>query len=199
MIGEMWQRDPLPADLYSLSRTMRAADADEISLMIESRDWNAYACRLYRMLPYALYARVFGLDRPSRAILFVGIWPTNETRALGSAALFATDEFPLLAGMFVRHMRRFVVPAQLANGVRRVECRTLARYTRSHRLLRALGAVEETAPEGSPDYGPNGEAFKLFAWRRRDWQRGADHVLRVHTENAGDARSDRSGEYGGAG
>lgn len=167
---EMWWRKPTAYDLYHLARNMRPDDANEISLMAETSNPDDFAARTFSMLPFSVYSAVFGVDMAPDAIAFMGVWPMNEHKTLCTAALFATGEFPILAGKFVRHLRRFVAPVMLANGVRRIECRTLASYTAAHRLLRALGAVEETGPEGSPDYGPNGESFKLFAMRRRDWE-----------------------------
>lgn len=162
----MWHREALPHDLYHICRNMRAADAAEIFLT-RPDDRDAFAAQIWRMMPQAIFADVYGLDATSPAIVFVAAWPTDPYKNLAQAALFATEGFASIVGDFVRHMRRFVVPALLAGGVRRCECRTLASYTASRRLLAALGAVEEAE---LPDMGPNGEVFVQCAFRRSDFE-----------------------------
>jgi hypothetical protein len=87
---------------------------------------------------------------------------------LASANLFATAQFPHIAAPLVRHVRRIVIPELLARGVRRVEARAMADYRTTRRFLHACGAVCEKPR--MPDYGKNGEAFALYAWRRSDWE-----------------------------
>lgn len=176
----MWTRDPLPGDLFDLAHNMRAADAAEIFCMKEDKDRHEFAVRLYRMLPGAVHAMVFGLDSEPRAIGFLGLWAKDEFGGLADVAMFARDGFPGVAAPFIRHVRYKLIPFLMRAGLRRVECRTIASYSASRRLLRACGAVEET-PQGMADFAPAGEAFILCAWRRSDFTRRPD-VLRADTE-----------------
>jgi RimJ/RimL family protein N-acetyltransferase len=180
----MWIRDPQPHDLFDLAENMRADDAREIFLMKRDKDRQQFAIRIWRMMPRAVHACVFGLDTEPRAIGFLGLWAKDETGGLCEAALWARDPFALVAPRFVRHVRQRLMPFLMDNGIRRVECRTLETYTASRRLLAAMGARQETL---LPDFGPDGEAFVQFAWRVSDWRPSPD-VLRGNTERA-DRRS----------
>jgi RimJ/RimL family protein N-acetyltransferase len=179
----MWIRDPLPGDLLDLTRNMRQADAEEIFALRADKDPDQLAFRLYRAMPGAVYACVFGLDSEPRAIGFLGLWAKDETGGLCEVAMFAREGFPQLAAAFVRHVRLTLIPFLMDAGLRRVECRTLESYSSSRRLLRACGAVEEAV---LPDFAPSGQSFVLCAWRRSDFSknRRRPNVLHLDTTPA---------------
>lgn len=180
----MWIRETITAgDMVHLATNMRAQDAREVFALRRSDDRVALAYNLYAMLPYAQHAFVCGLDKAGNATAFLGIWAMDETGGLASANLFATAEFPLIAGALVRHVRRSVIPALLTRGCRRVECRALADYRTTRRFICACGAAEEAL---LPDYGKNREAFVLYAWTRSEMERRYVHPRgTVAAESAG--------------
>lgn len=69
----MWTREAQPHDLFDLAENMRDADAQEIFLLKRDKDRQQFAIRIWRMLPRATYAVVFGLDSERRAIGFLEI------------------------------------------------------------------------------------------------------------------------------
>lgn len=164
----MWLRQPTCGDLVHVATNMRDQDAAEVFALRRSEDRLALAYGLFANLQFAQHVFVAGLDKSQNAIAFLGIWAMEETGGLASANLFATAEFPLIAGTLVRHVRRSVIPALLTRGCRRVECRALTAYRNSRRFIRACGAVEECE---LPDYGKNRESFTLCAWTRSEMER----------------------------
>jgi hypothetical protein len=170
----MWIRETVTAgDLVHLATHMRDQDAREVFALRQGEDRVGLAYGLYAAMPRVLHAFVCGLDKSQNATAFLGIWAMDETGGLASANLFATADFPHVAGALVRHVRRTVIPALLARGCRRVECRALADYRTTRRFLRACLAREEVL---LPDYGKNREPFVLYAWTRSDMER--QHVHR---------------------
>lgn len=55
----------------------------------------------------------------------------------------------------------------IAEGVTRVEIRSLADHDLAHKWLSAIKARKEA---DMPNYGVNGETFELWAWLKEDWQ-----------------------------
>lgn len=170
----MWLRQPTCGDLVHVASNMRDQDAAEVFALraVEDRVGLGYA--LFSRLDHALVALVAGVDSSPHATAFLGIWAMEETGGLACANLFATADFPRIAGTLVRHVRRSVIPALLTRGCRRVECRALATYRTTRRFIRACGAVEECE---LPDYGKNRETFVLCAWTKTEMERRAN-VLR---------------------
>lgn len=164
----MWIREPSCGDMVHVATNMREQDAAEVFALRRSEDRVGLAYGLFAALPRAKVAFVAGLDTSPHATAFLGIWAMEETGGLASANLFATADFPLLAGALVRHVRRSVIPALLTRGCRRVECRASATYRTSRRFIRACGAVEECF---LPDYGKNRETFVLCAWTKTEMER----------------------------
>lgn len=185
----MWLRSPTAGDMLHVAENMRDQDAREIFAVRRVEDRAALAYQLYAMRAQAWVFLVAGLDNSPNGEAFLGIWSTDETGGLASANLFATAEFPRLAAPLVRHVRRIVIPELLARGVRRVEARAMADYRTTRRFLRACGAVCEKPR--MPDYGKNGEAFALYAWRRSDWEVADVPSLDAQTAGRGTDRPPR--------
>jgi hypothetical protein len=164
----MWLRSPTPADMLHVSENMRPDDAREVFAIMRGEDRVRLAYQLYGARHRAWVFLLAGLDNSANGAAFLGIWPMDETEGLATAGMFATADFPLLAGPLVRHVRRVIMPDLLARGVRRVEARAMATYRTTRRFLSACGAVCERA--NMPEYGKNGESFALYAWRRSDWE-----------------------------
>lgn len=163
----MWIREPWPGEILHIARNMREMDAREILDMRDSRDPDLFAATVCTALPRATIAAVAGLDTGGPPAAFLGIWPGESYPWQAEAALFATDDFPRIANCMIRFIRKTAIPALLASGVHRVECRALQSHRQARRFLRACRAVEEVV---LPDFGRRREAYVLCAWRRQDWE-----------------------------
>ena len=182
----LWLRTPTAGDLLDLCRQMRALDAAEIFALRSHSDPDRLALEIYAALPRAARAYAIGLDSGRGVKAFLALWPMDESGALASAHLFATDDFPRVAPRLVRFVRRTLIPEMMAAGMRRAECRVMERHAPSRAFLRACGAVEESGP--LLDMAPNGESYILAAWRLSDWCN--DHVLQHSQTSRGlDRRS----------
>jgi hypothetical protein len=82
--------------------------------------------------------------------------------------MFATQAWPLVALGLTRWIHRTMIPAMLAVGGHRAECRSIATHTEAHRWLESLGFACEAV---LPDCGKGRETFHQYAWRLsdRDW------------------------------
>lgn len=171
---KIWARPPSPGDVLHVARNMREMDAREILDLHKDLNRDVFAAVVSSRVPNAALALGFGLDgNPFCAVVLV-VCSSESTPWLGDASLFATDDFPRLAPQLIRFVRKVMIPTLLARGLRRVECRALASYAVTRRFLKACGAKEEAV---MPDHGPDSQDYVLCAWRRRDFVKGADHVL----------------------
>jgi hypothetical protein len=75
---------------------------------------------------------------------------------------YGTDQWPRVVLSMTKHALRRIVPALLAVGAHRVECRALASHTESRRWIEFLGAREEAILKA---YGKRQEDFVLYVWR----------------------------------
>lgn len=148
------------AAVTAVAHNMRAADAREI-----------YACR-FREDPAELAAEAMAVTtagfvawspagKPVAVVAAAQAWP-----GFWQVAMFATDEWPVVAASATRAIMQGMIPALLVAGGRRAECRSHAAHETAHRWLVRLGFVPEARLWG---LGKAGEDFILFAWRR-------DHV-----------------------
>jgi len=169
MTIKIWARVPSPGDVLDVARAMRAMDRREILALHKNLDADLFAAVVSAQVPRARAALGFGLDGNPFCAVVLLICGSESTPWLGEASLFATDAFPRLAGPLTRYVRRRLIPALLADGLRRVECRALASYAQTRRFLRACGAVEEAVLH---DHGPDSPDYVLCAWRRRDFAQG---------------------------
>ena len=67
-----------------------------------------------------------------------------------------------------RYGAEVVAPQLVAEGVRRIEVRSIADHDIAHRWLRRLGARREAKLR---DWGRNGETFILWSWTLNDWRK----------------------------
>lgn len=162
----MWVAAPTLADLNHVFANMRAMDAREAFALRSAPDPYAVAAEKWSVMKYMAVALAAGLDNSPRAVALLMLWPMDETGGLLSGNMVATPAWPKIARLFLAHLRGEIAPRLLSSGVRRIECRVLDAHRSSIALCRALGAVEEGR---CVDYGPNGESFRLMAWRRSDW------------------------------
>jgi hypothetical protein len=131
-------------------------------------------------------ARYDAADLASRVIAFsrfggVAMTDDGTPAAVVSAAelypgvyqvsMFATDDWPQVARGMTRWIRRTMIPAMLAAGGHRAECRSIAGHETAHRWLESLGFLREAV---LPDCGRGRETFFQYAWRLSDRRH---HVL----------------------
>ncbi len=88
--------------------------------------------------------------------------------------MFATDDWPQVALGLTRWIRRAMIPALLAAGGHRAECRSIEDHVTAHRWLESLGFVREAV---LPDCGKGRETFYQYAWRLTDLERSNVHRL----------------------
>lgn len=139
---------------------MRKADMDEIF----ATRWGYDPLDLARQIvAHATIGFVACLDRaPVAAVCASPIAPT-----VLSVGMFATDLWPKVALSTTRFARRLIKAAVTEGAIHRAECRSMAGHEVAHRWLEALGAVHEV---DLPDLGKDRQTFRLFAWRRSDFE-----------------------------
>jgi hypothetical protein len=105
--------------------------------------------------------RVFAYDElPAAVVAFHALTP----KAL-SVAMVATDDWPHVARAVVRWGVRQAIPALVADGFTRAECRTMDGHAEAIRLLERMGFRLECRLHG---FGASGAAFLQYAWRLED-------------------------------
>jgi hypothetical protein len=147
------------ATVEAIARAMRVSDAREIWATRWNENPTALAREVVRWSRIGAVAAA-GDGTPVAAIGGVEGWP-----GVWQVWMFATARWPEVALGTTRWARRSLMPALLAAGVHRAECRSLAENEASHRWLTSLGARAEARHVG---YGKNREDFITFAWRRDD-------------------------------
>jgi len=167
MARTIWRRVPTAGDVFDVALNMRDSDAAEIFASRRDDDRRRFAAETAAALPHAPMALAYGLDGSPKPCALLWVWPLDESGALASVNLFATSDFPRLAGALVRDLRTRLGPMLVAAGFRRLECRVLETHTQSRRFIRHAGGAEEGACRA---FGRNNETFILCAWLRSEWE-----------------------------
>lgn len=147
----------VPRDLTFIAANMRADDWREISCQL------AEGCTRFEV---AWIAHQFGAwvatidDQPVACFGF-----SQRSATTLEAFAWGTDRMSRAVPAITRFIRNDLMPGWFAQGVRRLEARSLDTHTAAHRWMAATGAVREAV---LPDCGRDGETFILFAWRRRE-------------------------------
>lgn len=173
--GNIWLRSPTAYDILHVARNMRPADAHEVYALRYDDNPTRLALELFAAAPQALCAYAIGLDKKMDACAFLGIWPFSETRRIAIANLFGTADIRRAAPALIGFARETLIPRLLAEGTQRVECRALESHHAARAFIRRCGAVCESM--SMRDLGRDGEAYRLYAWRRSDF--GGEHVHRT--------------------
>lgn len=84
-----------------------------------------------------------------------------------SAWAWGSNKFKRCAPAITRFCKREWPSRLIAEGVTRVEIRSIKDHDLAHRWLAALPARKEAE---MPNYGVNGETFELWAFLKEDWQ-----------------------------
>lgn len=85
---------------------------------------------------------------------------------LRSAWAWGTDKFKRAAPAMTRFCLEEWPRRLIADGVTRVEIRSIEDHDLAHKWLSALRAHKEA---DMPNYGVSGETFTLWAWLKEDW------------------------------
>jgi hypothetical protein len=108
-------------------------------------------------------AHVVGLEKPIAAI---GMRPISP--GVYGAWCYGTNEFVRIGKSLTKLVVQSMIPALLAAGGHRAECRSIDGHEDAHRWLEYLGFIREGAPQR--DFGRNRETFHLYAWRLSDYE-----------------------------
>lgn len=146
--------------------SMRAADAREVYASRPADDpWALFGDVHATQAASLWFEMLFRPDLLGAAVAFFGVSP--RAPGVGSAYMIATDELaPLDALALARRVRRVVIPAMIAAGLRRVDCESMEGHAQAHAFLRWAGATAAAAPRRA--IGRNGEDFREFAWLAAD-------------------------------
>ena len=158
--GSRVRRVPVTRDgLAQIVRDLRPRDMAEIMAVNWDDDRDAFVSRVL-----AVSGDMCGIWEfqgvPVACLGVFALWPS-----VWGAFAFGTPDWPHVVLDMTRHVRRFIIPALLAVGAHRVECRALASHDDARKWLTALGAKQEATLRG---FGRAGEDFVLYAWRPED-------------------------------
>lgn len=147
---------PSLLDVLYIVRHMREADRRELFATRNDDDEDRLAMDvLQRWGPWTWVA---GSDELGAVAVFSAtkVWPGHW-----SVGMFATDKFPAIGAAMTRRIKRAIIPAIRAEGIRRAECKSLVDHVDAHAWLEKLGFKRKVLLE---EYGKNGEPFYLFTW-----------------------------------
>ena len=144
-------------------------DLTYIAANMSDADWHEVSCQLapgVTRLEVAWVALQYGAwvaTIDGQPVACFGFAQRSATTL--EAFAWGTDRMSRAVPAITRFIRRDLAPGWFAQGVRRLEARSLDTHEAAHRWMTATGAVREAV---LPDCGRDGEDFILFAWRRRD-------------------------------
>lgn len=175
MMREIMKAVPKEAILEPPTRTavrdvvlnMRLADWREIFCCRAGDDAESFVDEmiLHCAAGFCAYvARAVGEAAPVAVIGVAALTPV-----VGSAFMFATDQFDEIGWSLTRRLKSEIVPGLRRAGLARVECRAWEGNSAALRWLRHLGAKPEAVLRG---YGRDGETFIQMAWTRAAVERG---------------------------
>lgn len=183
-------------DVTWVGANMRAADLEEVQCQVPKGMSGSDIARLLYTGMLADWTWIATLDR--QPVCCFGVAPI--TTAVWSGFAFGTPAMPRA----IPRVSEAILGLEerlVANGVRRVEVRTISTHDLSHQWLRKLGCCYEAV---LPDYGSNGETFELWAWlvgrppsRHAKWK--PRHVLQQAAQVPEDPGTTAGTAPGGAG
>ena len=138
-------------------RAARSADADELRAQVFNDGIDALADNFLRSRGFK-----FCLGLPGEPVACVGVEEIHPR--VWQAWMFATDDFPLIAGGVTRFIRRHVIPAVERLDAHRCHAIAAQDNTPACRWLEVLGAKKEAI---LARYGRDGETFVMYRWDRR--------------------------------
>lgn len=100
-------------------------------------------------------------SRDGEPIAVIGIsmlWP-----GVASVWMYSTDSFHKIALPLTKWAKKTIVCLMNDADIHRAHCWSAANHVAANRWLRFLGATEECTV---PNYGRNGETFRLYGWSK---------------------------------
>jgi hypothetical protein len=168
-------RNPVPAfDLFPLSEGLifqvaklaRSCDRREIgACQPDGYDPASLSAEMAQACEHGFVATADGVP-----VVVVGLCPMMP--GVYSAGMFATDRWGDVAFNVTKFVRTIFIPERRAEGMRRMEARSMEGHPLAARWLAHLGFVREGQCR---DFGRGGETFDLWAWRVSDHPEAA-HV-----------------------
>lgn len=148
--------EPPPEDVHWVAANMRDSDRAEIYATQWTDTPEELAAAVVASGAFRWGAYING--RPVAMIGAAPRWPGSW-----QAWAFGTNEFPRVALTLTRHARRFMQPALINAGARRMDAYALASHAESNGWLRALGATPGNVLDS---WGKQGETFVCYTWLR---------------------------------
>lgn len=134
---------------------MRDADRIEISAMMHKLAPDELA---HHIVARCKHGFVVGTEEPIAVAAANEVWPGRY-----EVMMFATDKWPKVALSATRQIKKKVIPAMLKDGLKLAFCFVHAEHKIAYDWLISLGFKENNA---LPEWGKNGEEFKLMVWRQ---------------------------------
>jgi len=155
-------------DISFVAAHMRAQDAAEIYCQFPGSATSLDVAALsYANTDHAYCAWLDGSP-----VAAFGFSPATPAGTVLSAWAFGTRAFTRAVPAISRYGAQVVAPLLVADGVRRVEVRSIKGHDIAHKWLHSLGARREAE---LCDWGRGGETFELWSWTLDDWEK--HHVL----------------------
>lgn len=144
-------------DMTFIAANMRQPDYDEITAAVAIFDRTALGAAMFAASPAYRFC-AFIKDEPVCAF---GVATDANMPHAGVAWAYGTRRMRRAVPEMTRFGLSVLVPQMMADGLHRVECRSIIGHDLSHRWLEGLGAVREGIARG---YGRGGEDFVTYAW-----------------------------------
>lgn len=159
--------------LLYIASNMRERDAEEIFATRWDGDPLSLTsdCMACLERPRSVAVMAMYDHRPAAVMGAVEVWPH-----VWDVWCFGTDDFDHVALSLTKYVRRTLIPYLLKNGMKRAHCRSMAKHSKAHDWLRAMGA-EQDNERPMKAWGKNGEDFVLFEWHR-------EALLELYAEGA---------------
>ena len=149
---------PTHLAVLAVCEALREEDRQEFGALMPRATGALLADHFQQMKNRAIVWRMFGhVDHGAIALL--GIWQTWP--GVCEAGMVATDKFPLISTSMSIYLKRYIVPALMECGVRRVEVRAMKQLTRNCQWIEWLGARHEG---DAALLGSGGETYAQYAW-----------------------------------
>lgn len=145
-------------NLVGICMNMRKRDADEILAQRPHNNLYQLAFEMHEMFRNYGYCKIgWSRGRPvavgALTTMYPGVW---------QASMFGTDEFQGAAMPLLSWFRRQAAAIIAEGEGHRLQCDSQVDHHEAHKMLRALGAVEEGPP--MLKFGKDKSDFQRFAW-----------------------------------
>ncbi len=152
----MTKIEPLSIDAVKhVAWRMRDSDRTEISAMMYKLAPDELA---QHVIARCKHGFVVSKDEPIAVVAVNETWPGRY-----EVMMFATDKWLQVALSTTREIKNKLIPTMLKDGLKLGFCFVHAEHKSAWEWLQYLGFEEQCA---LPEWGKNGEEFKLMVWRQ---------------------------------